>query len=34
MQELIGLLGVLEQDPDVRCVILAAAGKPSARVTI
>ena len=27
MQELIGLLGVLEQDPEVRCVILAAAGK-------
>lgn len=27
MQELIGLLGVLEQDQDVRCIILAAAGK-------
>jgi enoyl-CoA hydratase/carnithine racemase len=27
MQELIGLLGVLEQDPEVRIVILAAAGK-------
>jgi enoyl-CoA hydratase/carnithine racemase len=27
MQELIGLFGVLEQDPEVRCVILAAAGK-------
>ena len=27
MQELIGLLGVLEQDSAVRCVILAAAGK-------
>jgi len=27
MQELIGLLGVLEPDREVRCVILAAAGK-------
>jgi enoyl-CoA hydratase/carnithine racemase len=27
MQELIGLLGALEKDPEVRCVILAAAGK-------
>ncbi len=27
MQELIGLLAALEQDPEVRCVILAAAGK-------
>jgi enoyl-CoA hydratase/carnithine racemase len=27
MQELIGLLGVLEHDPEVRCIILAAAGK-------
>jgi enoyl-CoA hydratase/carnithine racemase len=27
MQELIGLLAVLEQDPEVRCIILAAAGK-------
>ena len=27
MQELIGLLGVLEEDQDVRCIILAAAGK-------
>jgi len=27
MQELIGLLGVLEKDPEVRCIILAAAGK-------
>ena len=27
MQELIGLLGILEQDAEVRCVILAAAGK-------
>jgi enoyl-CoA hydratase/carnithine racemase len=26
MQEVIALLGVLEKDPDVRCVILAAAG--------
>jgi enoyl-CoA hydratase/carnithine racemase len=27
MQELIGLLGVLERDPEVRCVIVAAAGQ-------
>jgi enoyl-CoA hydratase/carnithine racemase len=27
MQELIGLLGVLEQDPEVRCIIMAAAGQ-------
>jgi enoyl-CoA hydratase/carnithine racemase len=27
MEELIGLLSVLEQDPEVRCIILAAAGK-------
>ncbi len=27
MQELIGLLGVLEQDPEVRCIILGASGK-------
>lgn len=27
MRELIGLLGVLEQDPEVRCIILGAAGK-------
>jgi len=27
MRELIGLLGVLEQDQDVRCIVLAAAGK-------
>jgi enoyl-CoA hydratase/carnithine racemase len=27
MQELIGLLGSLEQDPEVRCIILAASGK-------
>ncbi len=27
MQEVVGLLGVLEQDPEVRCIILGASGK-------
>ena len=34
MQELIGLLGVLQTDADVRCIILGAAAKRFALDTI